>query len=139
MILTHTFILQNVSCVPLSSTELLNLTLALTQKANRHGMNRIVVGDVNGQLKSLSAKLSTLHDKNNFSFAIVAGDLFDEDDDAVADLLDEKISIPLPTYFTVGLKPLPQHVVDRLSKDEEVNFLRPLKIQSSIPPSTIIT
>lgn len=115
-----------------------SLTLALTQKANRHGTNRIVVGNVNGQLKSLSAKLSTLHDKNNFSFAIVAGDLFDEDDNIVADLLDEKISIPLPTYFTVGVKPLPRRVVDRLSKDKEVNFLHPLKIQSSIAPSAVI-
>ena len=71
----------------------------------------------------MSTKLSTLHSKNNFSFAIVAGDLFNEDDDAVADLLAENISIPLPTYFTVGVKPLPQRVIDRLSKDEDVGFL----------------
>jgi hypothetical protein len=74
----------------------------------------------------VSTKLSTLHSKNNFSFAIVAGDLFNEDDDAVADLLAENISIPLPTYFTVGVKPLPQRVVDRLSKDEDVSFLSPI-------------
>lgn len=86
-------------------------------------LNRIVIGDVNGQLKSLSTKLSSLHAKNNFSFAIVAGNLFDEDDEVVADLLSEKILIPLPTYFTVGMKPLPQCVVERLAKDEDVSFL----------------
>jgi hypothetical protein len=50
----------------------------------------------------------------------VAGDLFAEEDQAVADLLAEKTSIPLPVYFTVGTKPLPQSVIDILSKDEEV-------------------
>jgi hypothetical protein len=80
-----------------------------------------VVGDVNGQIKSLSTKLSMIHSKNNFSFAIVAGDLFDADDDDVADLLAEKIPIPLPTYFTVGINTLPQRVVDRLGQDEDVS------------------
>jgi hypothetical protein len=93
----------------------MNLTIVF-----RH---RIVVGDVNGQLAPLFTKLSTLHRKNNFSFAVVAGDLFEEDDDAVADLLAEKISIPLPTYFTVGVKSLPQRVVERLSKDEDVSLV----------------
>lgn len=93
----------------------------------------------------MSTKLSTLHSKNNFSFAIVVGDLFDEDDDAVADLLAENISIPLPTYFTVGVKPLPQRVVDRLSKDEDVSFLPLLKppivhsTASTIIPSQVVS
>jgi hypothetical protein len=86
-------------------------------------MNRIVVGNVNGQIKSLAAKLSTLHTKNNFSFAIVTGDLFDADDDDVTDLIAEDILIPLPTYFTVGVNTLPQRVVDKLANDEDVSHL----------------
>jgi hypothetical protein len=82
---------------------------------------RIVIGAINGQLRPAFSKLTTLHAKAGFSFAIVTGDLFADDDDAVSDLLADKISIPLPTYFTVGLNPLPQRVVDRLSKDEDVS------------------
>jgi hypothetical protein len=73
-----------------------------------------------------------LHSKNNFSFAIIAGDLFDEDNDAVADLLAEKFPIPLPTYFTVGVKPLPQRVVERLSKEEDVGFVPQSSLHLSI-------
>jgi hypothetical protein len=80
----------------------------------------LVIGAVNGQLKSVFAKVAKLQEKNNFSLAIVTGDLFAEDDETVADLLAENISIPLPTYFTVGIKTLPQSVVDKLTKDDEV-------------------
>ena len=84
----------------------------------------IVLGDVNGQLKAVFKKISTLHEKNNFSLAIVAGNLFSEDDDPVFDLLAGNISIPLPTYFTVGTTPLPQQIIDKIEKDEEAIPLR---------------
>jgi len=68
-------------------------------------------------------KLSKLHAKNNFSFAIVAGDLFAdpsevsaEDEATMESLLKGKIAVPLPTYFTVGKHALPQKVVDRLEE-----------------------
>jgi hypothetical protein len=77
---------------------------------------------VNGQFQTLFTKLTTLHGKNSFSFAIIAGNLFANDDDAVSDLLAERISVPLPTYFTVGSNPLPQRVVDKLLKDEDVSL-----------------
>lgn len=83
--------------------------------------NRIVIGAINGQLQSAFTKIGTLHAKNNFTFAIVSGDLFSEDDDAVTDLLNGKITIPLPTYFTIGLNPFPQRVIDKLSTDEDVS------------------
>jgi hypothetical protein len=71
-------------------------------------------------LKQAFAKLTNLHTKNNFSLAIVVGNLFSEDNDAVADLLTGKISIPLPTYFTVATNSLPQQIIDKIEKDEEV-------------------
>lgn len=84
---------------------------------------RIVIGDVHGQLQSAFTKLSTLHAKNNFSLAIVTGNLFAEDDDGVSDLLAGKIEIPLSTYFTVGNTALPQRIIDKLATDEDVwNF-----------------
>jgi hypothetical protein len=76
---------------------------------------------VHGQFQSTFTKLSTLHAKNNFSLAIITGNLFAEDDnDAVSDLLAGKFTIPLSTYFTVGSTALPQRVVDKLATDEDV-------------------
>jgi len=74
-------------------------------------------------LHALFTKLSTLQTKQNFALAIVSGNLFAEDDDTVADLLAGKITIPLPTYFTVGTTPLPQSIIERIEKDEEVGSL----------------
>jgi hypothetical protein len=47
----------------------------------------IVLGDVNGQLRPVFKKISTLHEKNKFSLAIVAGNLFSEDDESVSHLI----------------------------------------------------
>jgi hypothetical protein len=91
----------------------------------------IVLGDVNGQLQPVFKKISTLHEKNKFSLAIVAGNLFSEDNDSVSDLLAGNISIPLPTYFTVGTNPLPQRIIDKIEKDEEVSVNLTLPFQCS--------
>tara|TARA_R110002060_G_scaffold26340_8_gene35849 strand:+ start:323 stop:661 length:339 start_codon:yes stop_codon:yes gene_type:complete len=80
----------------------------------------LVLGDVYGQLQSVFAKVSKLHVSNQFSLAVVAGNLFAEDDTAVGDLLEGRINIPLPTYFTVGTTSLPQRIIDKIEKDEEV-------------------
>ncbi|KAH6691233.1 hypothetical protein BKA61DRAFT_285117, partial [Leptodontidium sp. MPI-SDFR-AT-0119] len=80
----------------------------------------LVLGDVYGQLQPAFTKISSLHVKNNFSLAIVAGNLFAEDDTAVDDLLGGRINIPLPTYFTVGTTALPQRIIDKIEKDEEI-------------------
>lgn len=107
---------------PFNSCPLLDLTL----------WNRIVVGAVNGQLQLAFTKLSTLHSKNNFSLAIVTGNLFSEDDDTVSDLLANKIAIPLPTYFTIGTQALPARIVERIERDEEVSFSESLSVGSML-------
>jgi len=81
-----------------------------------------VLGDINGHLQAVFNKLATLHTKNAFTLAIVAGNLFSEDNGAVSDILAGKITVPLPTYFTVGTTPLPQQILEKIEKDEEVNF-----------------
>jgi len=78
-------------------------------------------------LQPAFAKLTTLHSKNNFSLALITGNLFSEDDETVADLFAGKITIPLPTYFTVGTTPLPPKVIEKIEKDEEVYLLYCLK------------
>ncbi|KAL8366976.1 hypothetical protein RB595_009159 [Gaeumannomyces hyphopodioides] len=88
----------------------------------------IVLGNLTGQIKSAFAKLATLHSKNNFALAIVAGNLFGEtDDEEVAELLDGTIKVPLSTYFTVGSTPLPPRIVEKIVAEEEIcenlNFL----------------
>lgn len=80
-----------------------------------------VIGNVDGQLQSAFTKLTNLHTKNTFSFAIINGNLFGaEDDDSVTDLLEGKIKVPVTSYFTVGTNPLPQRIIDKILKDEEI-------------------
>ena len=74
-------------------------------------------------------KLSALHTKNVFSFAIVVGDLFAnpsssttaEDDDLEA-LLKGDIKVPLPTYFAINSYALPQPVVEKLESSKELTM-----------------
>ncbi|KAI4130191.1 MAG: hypothetical protein LQ347_003476 [Umbilicaria vellea] len=81
----------------------------------------IVLGAVGGRIGPVFEKLSKLHAKNSFSLAIIAGELFadpldtsSEGDEIVSALLDGKIIVPLPTYFTVGKKPIPERIVQHL-------------------------
>ncbi|KAI1272905.1 CwfJ C-terminus 1-domain-containing protein-like protein [Xylaria sp. FL0933] len=82
----------------------------------------IVLGSVDGKLQEAFSKLETLHKKQNFSFAIITGNLFgtDEDDEIIHKLVNGSIRVPLSTYFTIGTRPLPPAVVERIQKDEDV-------------------
>jgi hypothetical protein len=81
-------------------------------------------------LQQTFAKLATLHAKNSFSLAIVTGNLFSEDETAVADLISGKIIVPLPVYFTVGSDPLPQAIIEKIEKHEEVFMPEQISISS---------
>jgi hypothetical protein len=70
-------------------------------------------------LQPAFTKLANLHAKNHFTLAIVVGNLFGEDTNSVSSLLAGEITIPLPTYFTVGTRALPQQVIEKIEKDEE--------------------
>ncbi|KAI0402794.1 CwfJ C-terminus 2-domain-containing protein-like protein [Xylaria palmicola] len=82
----------------------------------------IVLSSLDGKLEEAFAKLETLHKKQNFSFAIVTGNLFsaDQDNEIVHKLLNGALRVPLPTYFTVGTTPLPQPIVERIERDEDI-------------------
>ena len=74
-----------------------------------------------GRFVDVFKKISALHSKNAFAFAIIAGDLFADPAKASADdnhsvdkLLDGSIGVPLPTYFALGSSVLPQKVVEKL-------------------------
>lgn len=83
---------------------------------------------MHGRFEEVFGKISRLHAKNAFSLAIVLGDLFpkpteasSEDGDSLECLLSGGITIPLPTYFTLGKHPLPQRIIDKLeSSDDEI-------------------
>ena len=83
-----------------------------------------VFGSINGQFRPAFAKLATFHAKNNFSFAIVTGNLFAEGDaqnqDDLNALLEGKITIACPTYFTVGTTAFPTRVVEMLETNHEL-------------------
>lgn len=87
--------------------------------------NRIVIGNVNCELREVFTKLAKLQTKQNFSFAIIAGDLFgdcttEKELDEVSALLQESIVVPLPTYFGLGSRPLPTRVIERIEAKDEV-------------------
>ena len=83
---------------------------------------------MHGRFREVFGRISKLHAKNSFSLAIILGDLFSEpaqasseDGDNLTSLLDGEITIPLPTYFTLGIHPLPQQIIDKLeSSDDEL-------------------
>ncbi|KAK2834976.1 hypothetical protein FQN49_006727 [Arthroderma sp. PD_2] len=85
----------------------------------------IVVGGVNSSFREVFGKLQKLQTKQQFAFAIIAGDLFaDSHAGSAADelnaLIRGAIPVALPTYFTVGKNGIPKAVADKLSKDDEV-------------------
>ena len=79
-----------------------------------------MTGAIQGRF-DIFQKLAKLHIKNEFSLALIVGDLFadpaypsEADDHSVASLLDGKVDVPFTTYFTLGNYPLPQKVQKRL-------------------------
>ncbi|KAH7115211.1 CwfJ C-terminus 1-domain-containing protein-like protein [Dendryphion nanum] len=88
----------------------------------------IVIGDVNGQFPAVFEKLTALHSKNNFAFALVVGNLFahpshstEEDDANIQALLRGNTKVPLTTYFALAHNPFPPAVVEKLeSADGDV-------------------
>ncbi|GAB1202973.1 hypothetical protein APSETT445_001597 [Aspergillus pseudonomiae] len=85
----------------------------------------IVIGGVNCQLREVFTKLAKLHVKQSFAFAIVVGDLFgdcstEQELDEISALFQGSISVPLPTYFTLGSRPLPTRVIERIEANDEV-------------------
>lgn len=70
-------------------------------------------------------KLAKLHAKNNFAFAILAGNIFADPDRATdsekldaAKLLSGDIEVPCPTYFALGSRALPAAVSQRLKSNQ---------------------
>ncbi|OTB06601.1 hypothetical protein M426DRAFT_318665 [Hypoxylon sp. CI-4A] len=104
-----------------------------------------VYGSVNGKLESAFQKLATLHQKQNFAFAIVTGNLFsaDQDDNTISRLLNGEIQVPISTYFTVGTIPLPTRVVERVKTGEDVcenlHFLEKRSVTNTSDGIRIVT
>ncbi|KAM0332053.1 hypothetical protein ACHAQA_002322 [Verticillium albo-atrum] len=81
----------------------------------------LVFGALNGALEPAFTKAATLHSKNKFDFAIVTGNLFAESDaETAAYLLNGDITVPIPTYFTVGTTALPSAIIAKIEANEEI-------------------
>lgn len=83
------------------------------------------MGSANCSIRDVFTKLAKLQAKQGFAFAIILGDLFgdgttEEQLNEIIALINGNISVPLPTYFTVGTHDLPIRVVEKLEKDNEV-------------------
>lgn len=70
-------------------------------------------------------KLAKLHTKQNFAFAIIVGNLFGDcsteaELNEISALLQGNIHVPVTTYFTVGSRPLPTRIVEKIEADDEV-------------------
>ena len=88
-----------------------------------------MLGSLNGSFEGAFKKLTALHAKQDFAFAVITGNLFslEQDDDALTRLLQGQVTVPVTTYFTVGTSPLPQRVVERLQANEDVS----IRVESS--------
>ncbi|EXJ93150.1 hypothetical protein A1O3_01707 [Capronia epimyces CBS 606.96] len=85
----------------------------------------LVVGSVQGQLRKAFEKISKLQAKQNFTLALVVGDLFgaegdESNSDDVQALLQGHINVPLPTYFTIGDSSFPDTVKEKLEGDNDL-------------------
>jgi hypothetical protein len=84
-----------------------------------------VLGGANCQLQTVFTKLAKLQAKQNFAFAILVGNVFGDSSteaelNEISALFNGSISVPLPTYFTIGDKPLPTRIVEKIQADDEV-------------------
>ena len=84
-----------------------------------------VFGSVDGALKKFFARLQKILTKQDFSFAIILGDLFSESPDEIQaqealDLLNGALNVPLPTYFGIGNHSFPARVAEKLESSGEV-------------------
>ncbi|KAI5853571.1 CwfJ C-terminus 1-domain-containing protein-like protein [Tricharina praecox] len=75
----------------------------------------IVIGSTAGHLPEALTKLTALHSKNNFAFAIILGDISSSTE--AESLLSGDLKLPLPTYFTIGATPLSPAVVSRIESN----------------------
>ncbi|KAF7714788.1 Uncharacterized protein PECH_007310 [Penicillium ucsense] len=85
----------------------------------------IVIGSPNCQLQTVFTKLAKLHTKQNFAFAIIVGNLFGDcsteaELNEISALLQGNIHVPVTTYFTMGSRPLPTRIVEKIEADDEV-------------------
>ena len=85
----------------------------------------VVTGDINGKLSEFFAKLATLQSRQNFAFAIIAGNLFADSDatspeeaEDLAKLIKGEIQVPVGTYFTIGKRSLPEAVIEKLNSSD---------------------
>lgn len=101
----------------------------MPQVAPKLTANSLVIGATNGRFVEAFAKVSLLHSKNNFSLALLLGDLFSapnvpsaspsaarhNDEEDIQRLLRGEIPVPLPIYFGLGRHSLPQSVREHLA------------------------
>ncbi|CCX34365.1 CwfJ C-terminus 1-domain-containing protein-like protein [Pyronema domesticum] len=75
----------------------------------------LVVGAIKGRFAEVIPKLTALHAKQSFAFAVLTGDVLSSE--APDDLLNGELRFPLPTYFTLGTSPLPSAVINRIDNN----------------------
>src|SRR5690606_7657622 len=76
---------------------------------------RLVLGPRNGSLTDFLPKLTILHSKNNFTLGLVLGDLFnDELSPSEEQLLTGDLKVPFPIYFSIGNRPLPSKILEKV-------------------------
>lgn len=85
----------------------------------------VVTGDINGQLNQFFTKLSTLQARQQFAFAIIAGNLFADPEnisaqeaEELAKLVKGEIEVPVTTYFSIGHRALPSIVIEKLQSND---------------------
>ena len=84
------------------------------------------MGPVEGAFTAVFEKLAKINTKQSFTLAFLLGDVFAsptdatvEDEETVLRLIQGRIEVPIPTYFTLGKQPLPKNVVEKLQTSDD--------------------
>ncbi|PPJ50550.1 hypothetical protein CBER1_05512 [Cercospora berteroae] len=107
--------------MPIDMDDHMGLHVGLSD-ATANTTRSAIIGDVNGKFSTVfGQKLATMQKKQNFAFAIVAGNLFADPDTITEEesveqekLLAGQIEIPVTTYFTISTRALPPPVLEKL-------------------------
>ncbi|CEP11700.1 hypothetical protein [Parasitella parasitica] len=81
----------------------------------------LVTGSTNGNFKDLFSKAKQIHEKYGpFDFHLCTGNFFGADakEDDIGELINNKIEVPLTTYFIIGDQPFPEAVKDHIANTD---------------------
>ncbi|KAK9722796.1 hypothetical protein K7432_002418 [Basidiobolus ranarum] len=81
-------------------------------------LKTIVVGSVHGQIKQLFSKIELINKKNGpFDVLLCGGDFFGSHLEDLEDLVENRINVPVTTYFISGSNAIPEIIQNKIDQN----------------------